>query len=86
MIHKAAQSGSSQLIEILLSHNPSLSITTRNNDGHTPLMLASIKGHLDVVKLLASKLSNVDLHAKDKVRTYILYIYVLLCYHHTIYR
>ncbi len=40
-------------------------------------MLASINGHLEVVKLLASKMSNYELHAKDKVSTYILYIYAL---------
>jgi ankyrin repeat protein len=35
-------------------------INARNNDGETPLMVASLLGHVDIVKLLLAKGADVD--------------------------
>lgn len=61
-IHKAAQKGKIDVIRDILKKKKSL-VNATNESGHTPIHLASLHGHLDVVSLLIENGS--DLLIKD---------------------
>jgi ankyrin repeat protein len=62
-VHDAAKNGDLAKVKEILSKNPEL-ITTQNEDGKTPLHLATGWGRIDVMKYLISL--KVDLNIKNK--------------------
>ncbi|ETO30156.1 hypothetical protein RFI_06962, partial [Reticulomyxa filosa] len=50
--------GGSEIVELLLMHNPSPNKNAQDINGNTPLIYACQKGHLATVKLLLSQNSN----------------------------
>ncbi|KAK4319835.1 hypothetical protein Pmani_009253 [Petrolisthes manimaculis] len=61
-LHAAAFKGSAQLVKILLKKAEGVDVT--DNDGFTPLMVAALKGHTDVVKELLGY--GADLNARTR--------------------
>jgi hypothetical protein len=58
---KAAGQGYVSNINKLLKENPELNINVQRRDGNTPLMMAAMNGHLNVVLKLLNKEADVDL-------------------------
>ena len=55
-----AKSGATRIFENLIKVDD-IDVNHRTKEGHTPLILASLYGHLDIVsKLLASRKTDVD--------------------------
>jgi ankyrin repeat protein len=63
-IHDAARSGDLEKVKTLLKHDPSLVSLRENEYGDTPLHLAALAGHLDVVRVLID--NKADVNAKNK--------------------
>ncbi len=61
-IHKAASGGDLEKVKALLKDNPDL-VFSKDRVGKTPLYLAAVTGHKDVVKFLLA--SKADVNAKD---------------------
>ena len=59
LMHKAAFYGACSVVESLAANG--VSVDTQNKLGYTPLMLACIKQHWDVAKVLVSHSQQVDL-------------------------
>jgi hypothetical protein len=57
LILAASRGGDVAVVEMLLD-DPDLNLRVRDGDSNTPLMLASMYGHADVVKLLVAKAPN----------------------------
>eukprot|EP00658_Telonema_sp_P-2_P041356 TRINITY_DN2957_c0_g1_i2.p1 TRINITY_DN2957_c0_g1~~TRINITY_DN2957_c0_g1_i2.p1 ORF type:complete len:325 (-),score=80.37 TRINITY_DN2957_c0_g1_i2:156-1130(-) len=58
-IHDACRDGDEGMVEKLLGEPSNLNVA--DNEGHTPLMLASWEGHQEIVKMLLGKSAEVDL-------------------------
>lgn len=58
-LHIAAYFGAVEFVHLLLAHGD-VDIDPRDENGYTPLHLATVKGHTDVVALLLFKGANVD--------------------------
>ena len=52
-IHDAAQSGDLAKVKALLKDNPDL-VSSKDNNGGTPLHMAALGGHKDIVELLVA--------------------------------
>ena len=63
-IHKACEIGSLILTEFLIEHC-NVNIDSQDKNGQTPLMIASERGYLDIVKYLIEKGANTE--AKTKI-------------------
>jgi ankyrin repeat protein/tRNA A-37 threonylcarbamoyl transferase component Bud32 len=61
-IHDAAKSGDLEKVRLLLKDNPNL-VSSKDNDGDTPLHLAVLKSHKDVAELLLA--NKADVNAKS---------------------
>jgi len=61
-IHKAAQEGDTEKVKSILEQNPTL-LDSRNDNNLTPLIISSIHGNIDVVRLLIKK--GADINAGD---------------------
>src|ERR1017187_9440312 len=61
-IHDAAKAGDLEKVSALLKDKPDL-VSSKNNDGSTPLHLAATKGDWKVVELLLA--SKAEVNAKD---------------------
>ncbi|KAL9961131.1 hypothetical protein ACROYT_G030022 [Oculina patagonica] len=59
LLHRASQGGNPVIIELMLSHVPS--IDSINNEGHTALMTAAARGKLQAVEYLLAKGANPSL-------------------------
>lgn len=59
LLHRASILGYAELIELILT-NYNIAIDIKNNDGNSPINLASIHNHLDVIKILASHGAYID--------------------------
>ncbi len=69
-IHLAAESGKSEILQLLLQAENSESVVdTTNKSEDTPMFLAASKGYLDCVKLLNTKGVNLDGKDKDDFTT-----------------
>jgi ankyrin repeat protein len=63
-IHDAAKSGDLEKIKALLIANPDL-VSSKGDQGETPLHLAAFKGHKDVAELLLRNKADVNAKADD---------------------
>jgi ankyrin repeat protein len=63
-IHDAAGDGSLRKVKALLKDNPDL-VSSRDNNGDTPLHLAAAKGYKDVTQLLLAKAADVNAKNND---------------------
>lgn len=63
-IHDAARNGDLAKVQALLKDNPDL-VSSKDDDGMTPLIWAAFKDHKDVVDLLLA--NNADVNAKNRV-------------------
>ena len=61
-LHQAVHGGNSDVVQVLLEQ-PNIDLEVRNSDMHTPLLLASESGMLEIAKLLIRSMS--DLNACD---------------------
>lgn len=61
---RACTSGDTDLVRAALEHNKSL-VNTRGKIGMTPLMLAALQGHKDVVRLLIDNGANINAVNED---------------------
>jgi hypothetical protein len=61
-IQDAAKSGDLEKVKALLKDNPDL-VSSKDNDGRTPLHRAAANGHKDVAELLLA--NKAELNAKD---------------------
>jgi ankyrin repeat protein len=59
--HSAAKQGCLYALQTLFERNPSRDINERTSVGQTPLMLAAMDGHLEVVRFLLEKGANKNL-------------------------
>ena len=64
-LHKAAESGNTQLAELFLAHNAAVDAT--NAENYTPLHLAADKNHSEIVALLLAHGAQVDARGKDNI-------------------
>lgn len=60
ILHLAAMTNNLEITEKILRFDKNVNVMT--NNFQTPLHIASVKGHLDLVKLLVS--NGADIHAK----------------------
>src|SRR6266404_6885421 len=63
-LHATATNGHSGIVRLLLLAQ-NVKVNSRNNDGYTPLLLASQYGHIDVVQLLLDHNADPNVHRDD---------------------
>ncbi|CAM4184137.1 hypothetical protein BOTU111921_15795 [Bordetella tumbae] len=61
LLHRAADLGHADMIELLVRNLPPQALNARNQDGSTPLILAAKHGNVDVVKTLLTAGASPDM-------------------------
>ena len=72
MLFEACKSGGTKIVQLLLECcNPEeeIGLSTKDESGYTPFMLACMNGHKDVVKLLLDQSERIELNARDHFET-----------------
>lgn len=65
-LHAAAQSGNTQVADFLLLKNNTMNVNVRDDEGFSPIYIASEAGYDDFVKFLLNKEANVNIKTNLK--------------------
>lgn len=66
-VHEAADKGHSICLQVLLDHKSDDLLNSRTYCGETPIFLATLKGHIDCVKLLMAFGAQVNVMNDEEV-------------------
>ena len=68
----ACMNGNKDIVQLLLSY-PNIDLNTTSNNGRTAFMYACINGNKDVVHLLLDHSGRIELNARDRYGSTVIY-------------